>query len=67
MFNLLYEYIINVLYQKVLVGTLHDRTKICLSIRADCFCFLMVHYSNTYHINVFLHNPITMNERDVAQ
>ena len=67
MFDHPLEYITEVLYQKVSVGTLHGRNEICLSIRADCFCFLMVHYSDTYHINVCLHSPVTMNEKGATQ
>ena len=35
--------------------------------RTDYLCFLIVHYSCSYLINVCLYRPITMNERDAAQ
>ena len=35
--------------------------------RTDYLCFLVVHYSYSYHINVCLYRPIAMNERDTAQ
>ena len=52
---------------KVPVGTLQNKTDLCLIIRAYYFCFLMLHCSYTYHINVFLYRPEIMNERDIAQ
>ena len=35
--------------------------------RIDYLCFLIVHYSYFYHINVCLYRPETMNDRDAAQ
>ena len=34
--------------------------------RIDYLCFLIVHYSYSYHINVCLYRPVTMNERDAT-
>ena len=47
------------LVQKVLVGTLKKKI--------DSLCFLIVHYSYSYHRNVCMYKPVTMNERDAAQ
>ena len=47
--------------------TVQNRTKVCLSIRADYFCVHIVHYSDTFHINVCLHIPIKMNNKDTVQ
>ena len=33
----------------------------------DFLCFLIVHYSYSYHISVCLYRPKIMNEMDVAQ
>ena len=35
--------------------------------RTDYLYFLIVHYSYSYHINVYLYRLVTMNERDAAQ
>ena len=35
--------------------------------RTDYLCFLIVRYSYSYHINVFLYRSVTMNERDASQ
>ena len=34
--------------------------------RTDYLCFLIVHYSYSYHINVFMYRLVIMNERDVV-
>ena len=33
----------------------------------DYLCFLIVHYSYSYHINVCLYRLVIMNERDTTQ
>ena len=35
--------------------------------RIDLLCFLIVHYSYSYHINVCLYRSEIMNERDISQ
>ena len=35
--------------------------------RTYYLCLLIVHYSYSYHINVCLYRPVTMNDRNVAQ
>ena len=62
-----YEYITEISRHKVPVGTLQNITELCLSIKADYFHFLMFRCSNTYHINVCMHRPVTINERDTTQ
>ena len=47
------------LVQKIPVGTLQNIT--------DFLCFLIVHYSDSYHINVYLYRPKIMNEKDTEQ
>ena len=46
------------LVQKVPVGTLQNKV--------DSLCFLIVHYSDYYHINVCLYRLVTMNQRDAS-
>ena len=47
------------LVQKVPVGTLQNIT--------DSLCFLIIHYSDSYHINACLYRLEIMNERDTVQ
>ena len=47
------------LVHKVPVGTLQNRT--------NSLWFLIVHYSNSCHINVCLYRPEIMNDRDTTQ